>query len=114
MTRTRISAILALAAQAAFGCMLSFLPWTVAALISLGLALVALGLRLSGLRLQGERLSAGRGAFPRLHIASLLVFLAMSALGLFLGGDTLFPYTGVFFGAGLGCACMAELAFTLA
>jgi hypothetical protein len=101
MKRTRTSAGLALAAQAAFGISLFFFPWMAAALVGLGIALLAMTIRLS----------AGRGPFPRLEMGSLLMFLAMATACLFAKGESLLPYTGVFFAAGLGCACIADLAF---
>lgn len=103
MSRTRISAGLAIAAQAAFGACLFFLPWTAAALIGLGLSISAIVLRLS----------FGRGSFPRLETGGLLTFIPMSLACAFAAGEALLPYTGIFFAVGLGCACMAETAFRL-
>lgn len=100
------SPALAAAAQAFFGVALAFLPWKAASLGALAISLAAVALLF--LRPRKNAGTPIAPPFPLLELKSILIFSAMAIPGAFMKAEDLFPLTGVFFAAGMGCACIAE------
>lgn len=103
MNANRFSVNFALASQAVFAILLSFAPWNVAAYGALSLAAVALAVPVTLAVKQGTRID-----FPRLPLGVFLCFASMSLLTLHFKGETLFPYTGLFFALGLAASSLAD------